>query len=54
MRYEISEFGGNAQYADADNPTDAVKSVFPDRDVFVQPNGYVMLDGEPFGYIKAV
>lgn len=51
-KYKVCEFGGNTVTSVANNPTDAVKKVL-DGNVTVYPDGYIHVDGEPFGWVVA-
>ena len=51
-KYKVCEFGGNTVTSVADNPTDAVKNVL-DGEIKVYPDGYIHVDGEPFGWVVA-
>ena len=52
MKYKVCEFGGNTVNSEADNPADAVKKVVS-GDVKVYPDGYIHINGEPFGWVVA-
>ena len=52
MKYKVCEFGGNTVNSEASNPADAVKKVLHGN-VEVYPDGYIHIDGEPFGWVVA-
>lgn len=53
MKYKICEFGGNTATEEGSNPTEAVSKVFAGKDVQVFPDGYIHVNGEPFGWVVA-
>ena len=51
MKYKICEFGGNTAVVSAINQHEAVKEALDSDDVRVFPDGYILLHGEPFGWV---
>lgn len=49
--YKVCEFGGNAVVVSALSETEAVRKAVGSDDVRVFPDGYIHVDGEPFGWV---